>query len=108
MIRYIRTKDNKIIKINLEDKVFTSKREVVGFPTDTIEELLDCIIFTERSVYNGQEHKHIMYKPFVIEKDNIFRTTIDIKGAIWTEWGLKYVAKIKEILPNGKIDWELL
>jgi len=31
-----------------------------------------------------------------------------IYGAIWTEWGLKYAAKMKGVLPNGEIDWELL
>jgi hypothetical protein len=31
-----------------------------------------------------------------------------IYGAIWTDKGLIYVAKMKGILPNGEIDWELL
>lgn len=109
MIKYIKTKDNKIVKIDLENnKIFTSKYEVVGFPEDDIEELIDCLVFTERSVYNGQEHKYIMYKPFIIEEDNIYNTTVDIKGANWTDKGLIYVTKMKGILPNGKIDWELL
>lgn len=100
MKKYARTKEGKIVKINLEGDVFTSKYEIIGEPKDTIDELLDCLVFTfvftEKSIYNGQEHKHIMYKPFVIEEDNIFRTTVDIKGATWTDKGLIYVAKMNE------------
>lgn len=32
----------------------------------------------------------------------------DYYGAIWTDKGLIYKAKMKGVLPNGEIDWALL
>lgn len=34
-MKYVRTKDGKIVKVNLEGDVFTSKYEIVGEPKDT-------------------------------------------------------------------------
>ena len=44
MNKYIRTKDNKIVKVDVENGIYTSKYELVGEPKNTIEELLDGII----------------------------------------------------------------
>ena len=59
--------------------------------------------------YHYDKKKDVFYDDFeelthkeAIEKFDIFY------AAIWTEWGLRYVAKMKEILPNGEIDWELV
>ena len=48
MIKYAKTKDNKIIKIDTENDVFTSKYEIVGEPKNTIEELSDENVIDKR------------------------------------------------------------
>lgn len=110
MSKYIITKDlnHYVFNDNVNVEKYVNIKNNILKQADSIEGLLDCIVFTEKSVYNGQERKCIMYKPFVIEEDNIFETTIDTKGAIWTDKGLIYVAEMKGILPNGEIDWKLL
>lgn len=41
-------------------------------------------------------------------EDEMCYKNVVIKGAIWTDKGLIYKAKMKGVLPNGQIDWELL
>ena len=87
---------------------------------DTIEELSDefrgvWINYFESEKKDAHEEYHYDKEKDVfcddfeelthkeaVEKFDIFY------AAIWTEWGLRYVAKMKEILPNGEIDWELV
>lgn len=83
---------------------------------DTIEELYDEFVSV-----NKESKNHSLIE---IEKDgNRYVTNkitrwietlenklkrFDIYGAIWTNKGLIYVTKMKGVLPNGEIDWELL
>lgn len=78
---------------------------------DTIEELCDEFVSNNKLL----EPKYIYSNESLIQSwRNRFEDEItvngnkDIKGAIWTEGGLIYAAKIKGILPNGEINWELL
>jgi hypothetical protein len=97
-MRYIRTKDTIFEVIEETDAVYRVKAkgnphniyskskcqtEVVKF-ADTIEELIDRYVCVEP---NG-EHTVLPSNSIVS-----FIETI-IYGAIWTEWGLKYVAKM--------------
>lgn len=100
-MKYARTKDGKIVKVNLEGDVFTSRYEIIGEPKDTIEELCGEYVI----IYN----KDIRFKkPFISVHDNLKNlleehsiSKCKIYGAIWTEWGLKYVAKMNE---EGKME----
>ena len=87
---------------------------------DSIEELFDefrgiWINYYEsekkdaHEEYHYDKGKNVFYADFdeltpkeAIEKFDIFY------GAIWTDEGLIYRARMKGVLPNGKIDWELL
>ena len=72
MNKYIRTKDNKIIKINLENnKVFTSKYEVVGFPKNTIEELCDEFVGVGNIFGNKPIYRHYKYLYEATKLDDI-------------------------------------
>lgn len=101
-MKYIRTKDGKIIdfkpiKPKYENDVMTlnwlidnycgGKNNVVKV-ADTIEELCDEFVYCK-----GKKRKAFSPLTFT-EKDISFCDVI--YGAIWTEWGLKYVAKINE------------
>ena len=67
---------------------------------DTIEELCDEFVAYHKTL----KLTYVIRKMPFVEQDENF----NIYGAIWTEWGLKYVAKMKGILPNGEREWELL
>ena len=102
-MKYIRT-ENGVFE---RDKCKTTlwKMHVIK-ESDTIEELFDAIVYKATSVYDDKSiFTGIQYPPFDI-KDST--NIISAKGAIWTEWGLKYVAKMKGILHNGEINRELL
>lgn len=64
---------------------------------DTIEELCDYFVD-----YYEREDSHI------ISNEEPYRLMYghEIYGAIWTKWGLKYVAKLKD--GKGKWEFELL
>ena len=88
--------------------------------SDTIEELFDefrgiWINYYEsekkdaHEEYHYDKEKNVFYDDFeeltpkaTIEKFDIFY------GSLWTDKGLIYKAKMKGVLPNGEIDWELL
>lgn len=73
--------------------------------SDTIEELLDSLIYIKKD-----GHKRFIYDRQNLDQ-NYYKELLqngDIYAAIWTEWGLKYVAEMKGILPNGEIDWKLI
>ena len=76
---------------------------------DNIEELFDGIVWQEMVFVKIENN--CLIEP----SDEGLETPIDaemikegIYGGIWTEKGLIYQAKMKGILPNGEIDWELL
>ena len=87
MIKYAKTKDNRIVKVDVEGGVFTSRYEIVGFPTDTIEELCDEFVLIRD---NGKPHLLRDYDNLSVLKG---RT---IYGAIWTKKGLIYIAKMNK------------
>lgn len=122
-MRYIRTKDGRIIKVAISKEEYerdyknsnVSYEEWLGCfcfsldivkQADTIEELCDrCLVITKY-------HKEPIYGTFYELEDYIDgwkrkipsnNPVVAIYGAIWTEWGLKYVAHM-----NEKGDWELL
>ena len=75
---------------------------------DTIEELCDefvCIGSAEYQKYVKHSLKEALQKKEWLERKGY---TCNIYGAIWTDGGLIYKAKMKDVLPNGEIDWELL
>lgn len=72
---------------------------------DTVEELCDWLVFK----LNGEIKA--LYKSWDIAlqcEGNHIAIYKDIYGAIDTDEGLIYKAKMKGFLPNGEIDWELL
>lgn len=98
-MKYIRTKETdcciidtiKYKEITGED-CFIPKNEIVD-KADTIEELCDEFVVV------------IENKPHLIPREWLKQEIIVdvLYGAIWTEWGLKYVAKM-----NDKGELELL
>lgn len=124
-MKYIRTEDG-IIPDSWEYLPKLSKTDYHKYfnnmlkSAETIEELFDefrgiWINYYEEEGKDAHEEyyydkeKNVFYDDFeeltpkeAIEKFDIFY------GAIWTDQGLIYKAKMKGILPNGKIDWELL
>ena len=107
-MRYIRTKETdcciidtiKYKEITGED-CFIPKNEIVE-EANTIEELCDEFVVVyengARIVYADLEWATVKAK--ASSKTGI---KLIIYGAIWTEWGLKYIAKI-----NSKGELELL
>ena len=104
-MKYIRTKGNRIgdriLKVDYEEySYFKCKDEViikeeVLKQADTIEELCDEFVYFINGMpfvtHKGEKHYVAQGIPVVIY------------GAIWTEWGLKYIAKM-----NDKGEFELL
>lgn len=92
---YIRTKDG--IYWNILDGVLSPQTWVEGFikAADTIEELCDYLV-----VSVGYKDPHILlYTPDVESVSNIrfwFGNINYLYGAIWTDKGLIYVAKMNE------------
>ena len=123
-MKYIRTEDGVYeLKINEEDKknnivnyfyidfsehlrLTFDKKELRKYKqADTIKELCDEYVLLDKEL----NHRHIITSAqgFMPSKD------YELYGAIWitgehNEPILKSVAKVKGILPNGEIDWELL
>ena len=99
-MKYLRL-ENSIICIKDEENILSSlgKRKrnytIMGDVADTIEELCDCFVFIDEGCY-----------PEVLYEDDlpIFPTKhMQFYGAIWTDKGLIYVAKM-----NDKGELELL
>ena len=88
---------NKGISIIVDGKIMPYKEEVIK-TADTIEELCDVIIFTDKYgnheiIYGdiNQKRKRIEeIKSMGLNESDIFY------GAIWTDKGLIYVAKMNE------------
>ena len=103
-MKYIRTKCGKIVKHpHPNAEVFTFRYEIEK-QADTIEELCDLYVlerneFFEYCTFHSYDVAKLLKKTSVETKDAI----ANIYGAIWTEWGLKYVAKM-----NDKGELELL
>lgn len=90
-MKYARTKDGKIVKVNLEGDVFTSKYEIVGEPKDTIEELCDYIFYIENK--NQKVFKFPEECNFEFIKDLFSKGLVkDLKFGILTNKGIKIIA----------------
>ena len=105
---YIRTKDGRILdfdKLNEISKLSIDMEEESIREADTIDELCDEFVVSDKEQPNG---KLLYYKGF----ENLKKEFIDFEkdkekvvvcGAIWTDKGLIYVAKM-----NDKGDLELI
>lgn len=111
-MKYIRTKDGiyNIIELDEVWGFLCNNSQTYGdvyIGTDkaikiakTIEELFDLII-----CWQGKQWGFFM----PIELEDINKEKWDkIYGVIFTDKGFIYKAKMKGVLPNGEIDWELL
>lgn len=133
-MKYIRTKDGRLFKgSNYGFGVGMPYKNYDVKVADTVEELCDVIICGNKLFYpltsnrpgnefNWEEINRFRSSVCMSEEEynKIKETTNDFEpyfwnvyGAIWTtgeydEPILKSVAKMKSILPNGEIDWELL
>ena len=76
--------------------------------TNIIEELFDDFVIIGSDEY--QKYIKHSLKEALQKKEWLERLgyTCNIYGSIWTNNGLIYKAKMKGVLPNGEIDWELL
>lgn len=103
-MKYIRTKDEIRKAIQIDETIFRTPKgnvyadEVIS-QADTLEELYDEFVIEYE---NGH---HIVYDELEWAKDKALRSgnKYIIYGAIWTDKGLKYIAKM-----NSKGELELL
>ena len=107
-MKYIRTKDGTI-ELNREE----IEREIIK-QADTIEELCDELVFEwqRSSISHDNDVWHLYHEISLKEEvgnaltDGYRESKEEVKniyGAIWCEWGLKYVARM-----NSKGELELL
>ena len=79
---------------------------------DTIERLCDeFVVVWKGNKANPYKFTQLEWVEFAKAKymeTNGKNDVESIYGAIWTDKGLIYVAKMKGVLPNGEIEWELL
>lgn len=99
-MKYVRLKNMPRIISYDENANDLDKPMIIHYPsevvkeTDTIEELCDAFVYVSKE--DGNHMFHMNGKPRYSKFDDIY-------GAIWTDKGLIYVAKI-----NEKGVWELL
>ena len=111
-MKYIRTKDGKIYKVEKEYKneivVASSKtgnsnlsfhKSFVSAQADTIEELCDAFVYAKCDYMELEEAK----REKELNETDWQQDGLPIYGAIWTDKGLIYVAKM-----NDKGEFELL
>ena len=67
---------------------------------DTIEELCDCFVVVGKKHYIWDK-QHCLGLTFEQVKQSYSAYDFEIYGAVWREWGLKYVAKMNE---NGDLE----
>jgi len=112
-MKYIRTKDG-IYEVDCEKYDFIGKEfkkatwgksELVIKQADTIEELFDWLVYRPNGkikyLIENIKQQDQCYDYEILDFENWY-------GAIETDKGLIYKAKMKGVLPNGEIDWELL
>lgn len=125
-MKYIRTKDGRIYKIFKENISLIGKNDgyacygenTVDFMTaiyipkpvekvaDTIEELCDeFVLYDSKDMINTfiSTYERVMNWKEVLDKRKLDKSNYEIYGAIWTDKGLIYVAKM-----NDKGELELL
>lgn len=107
-MKYIRTKDE--IYLNILDGVLSPQTWIdrVIEEADTIEDLCDEFVLVAPYRFKRPKTATELEKE-LYEMINFYTDKDDkIYGAIWTDGGLIYKARMKGVLPNGEIDWELL
>lgn len=115
-MKYIRTKDRirEIIEdfggsCNVKSTYSKGRPSIDNFTVvngvrfapraDTIEELCDAFVMFSKNRKKGiSVLQSISYARLYVKRDNRYNGHYveKIYGAIWTEWGLKYVAKMNE------------
>lgn len=129
-MKYIRTQNGKIMEIDLSnehDQLFYNHYKNNPFlddfekgcliikETDNVEKLFDCLVLWKEII--PIRHSNAKYDiddiaitqgSYAWDEKKYKEAYRDTYGAIWTNEGLIYKAKIKRILPNGEIDWKLL
>jgi len=116
-MKYIRTKDG-IYEIYIGDLDLNEETsiDIAGFRAkycrgferpitkedilkiaDTIEELCDEVVYVREGYDNTSENIHIFKK----RNRSLFHKELSVYGAIWTDKGLLYVAKLNE---EGEFD----
>lgn len=110
--KYIRTKTGKICKVEItkidkEHNLFNDREKDMSYIDDDVIKIADGIeeLCDEIVIENPNENPHLFYVlydygiksrfDYVKERLEHFKDCV-ISGAIWTEWGLKYVAKMNE------------
>jgi hypothetical protein len=91
---YIRTKDDRIIQVGEYTSVLVIDAMYgVTKEAEKMEDLFDCFVD-----YCEEDDSYFvsMERPIVMHGHEIY-------GAIWTKWGLKYLAVLV-----GKMAWRLL
>lgn len=100
---YETTKENDIafmVKGNRGYEISKLKDRVLK-QADTIKELCDAIAYI-----NNDKIK--VYPTYSVAPEEDYKYNDAIYGCILTKEGLIFKAKMKGVLPNGEIDWELL
>lgn len=103
-MKYIITKD--LIKYTFKDNAdynqYDNIKNNILREADTIEELCDCFVTkgNKHIVWDKQHNKGIMFEQV---KESYPNYHFEIYGAIWTDKGLIYVAKM-----NDKGELELI
>jgi len=124
-MRYLKTKDGRVYEIksgtlkgtDINVKFLCNPREMLVYyegieknavESENIEFLCDYVFYRDST-------KELLFKklplPTSIKSlaDDLEHGFVsDVKLAIHTEKGFDYIAKMKGILPNGEIDWEIL
>ena len=78
---------------------------------DTIEELCDEFVYNNQLLnprYIDPKDNELIAFKYRIEDEFNYKNYKEIYGAIWTNKGLIYVAKVKGVSQNCEIYWELL
>lgn len=127
-MKYVRTNDNQIInveklKIDFDIKFVGNYLQVfykfgitpveayeITKQADTIEELCDDFICNKQLLYpmyiDPKDTDLIAFR-YRIEDEFNYKNHKEIYGAIWTDKGLIYVAKVKGVSQYCEINWEL-
>lgn len=117
-MKYIRTKnDISIIETTLTDNKelfdyllqFSNYKDNLIKVSDNIEELFECVVYDcLPRPHQSPYHKHEIGDVESLEWNKKPERFENIYGAIYTDKGIIYKAKMKGVSPNGEIEWELL
>ena len=102
---YIRTKDGRILdfdKLNEVSKLSIDMAEEPIRESEKLDELFDEFVYVRNKPSLEKPLTSLIRDISIIDKVRK-KSNTTVYGCIWTEWGLKYVAKM-----NDKGDWELL